>query len=203
MEQVNPLPSMVRTVRGFSLIELLVVLAVVSILAVIAIPAMNSSMTSTKLTAAGQMISDTIGLARQEAVTKDRDVQVRFYNIGANTWPGWRAIQVLRVEPTSSGSSLVAVTKLRLLPDAIILSSTLSPMVSADPAVTGTTTLPIYGTATYGGFCFLPSGEVESALTTANNYVTVQSATAQGSPPANYSTLQVNLTTGKVTTYRP
>jgi len=189
--------------RGFSLVELLVVLAIVSVLAVLTIPAMNSSMTSTKLTAAGQMISDTIGLARQEAVTKDRDVQVRFYNISANMWPGWRAIQVLRVEPSSSGSTLVAVTKLRLLPDAIILSPTLSPLVSADPAVAGTTTLPVYGTVSYGGFYFVPSGEVESALTTANNYVTLQSATAKGSPPPNYSTLQVNLTTGKVATYRP
>ncbi len=205
MDQVSPHFSCAdeRPARGFSLVEVLVVLAVISVVAVIALPALSSSMTSSKLTAAGQMISDTIALARQEAVTKDRNVQVRFYNFSGNAWPGWRAMQILRVEPTSSGTSLVAVTKMRLLPDAIVLSSTLSPLLSADPAVVGSTTLPVYGNASYGGFYFTPSGEVESALTTQNNYVTVQSVTATGSPPPNYSTLQVNLTTGKVTTYRP
>lgn len=196
MDQVN-------ATRAFSLVELLVVLAIISIVAVLALPALSSSMTSTRLTNAGQMISDTIGLARQEAVAKDRNVQVRFYNLTSGTWPGWRAFQVFRVEQGGSGATLVPVTKLHTLPDGIVISATLSPLLTADPAVTGTASLPSYGNATYAGFYFLASGEVESALNPQNNYLTLQSATASGSPPTNYSTLQINTVTGRVSTFRP
>ena len=199
-------PSLRRARPGaaaFSLIEVLVVLGVISIVAVLTLPTLNSAFTSAKINSATQMIADTIALARQEAVAKDRYVQVRFYKITTGTQQGWRAIQVFRMEPNSGGSTTVAVTRLQTLPDGIILSPTLSPLLTADSAISGTDTLPIYGSTSYGGFCFLPSGETENSLTAQNNYITVQNATSPGAPPSNYSTLQVNLVTGKVITYRP
>lgn len=188
-----------RTSRGFSLIELLVVLAIIGIVAVLAIPSISLALVGSRIDSAGQMISDSFGQARQEAVAKDRDVQVRFYKLTS----GWCAFQIFRAEPSASGSTLVAVTPVRLLPQGIVISSTLSPLLTADAAISGTVTLPVYGATAYAGFYFLPSGQTESALTTQNNYVTVQGAHASGSPPSNYSTLQINLVTGKVEAYRP
>jgi len=194
-----------RSATAFSLVELLVVLAIVSVLAVLATPALMSTLASSKLNSASQTVADSVTLARQEAVAKDRNVQVRFYNLTTGTFQGWRAIQVVRVEQTSSGSTLVPVTKVRLLPDGVIVSpmSALSPLLTADSAISGAITLPVYGNASYSGFYFLPSGSVENALSSANNFITIQNASAPGSPPADYSTVQVNPVTGKVITYRP
>ncbi len=190
---------------GFSLIELLVVVAIISLLAVLAMPSLSSALTASKLNSASQMVADSIALARQEAVTKDRDVQVRFYKITTGPFQGWRALQVIRVEQTSSGSTLVPVTKVTTLPDGMIVSpaATLSPLLTADSTVQGTVNLPIYGNTSYSGFYFLPSGSIENVLNSGNNFLTLQSVTATGSPPPNYSAIQINPVTGKVTTYRP
>ncbi len=191
--------------RAFSLLELLVVLAIVSVLAALSFSSLVSSLAGSKLNSAGQIVADSIGLARQEAVARDRNVQVRFYQITNGTFQGWCALQLLRVEQTSSGAALVPVTHVILLPDGVIISasSTLSPLLTADTALQGTVALPIYGNTAYAGFYFLPSGSVESALNNANNFITLQNATATGSPPANYSTVQIDTISGKVTTYRP
>jgi len=190
---------------GFSLVELLVVLAIVAILVVITLPSLSSALTASKLNSASQIVADSIGQARQEAVAKDRDVQVRFYKVATGQLTGWRALQVVRVEQTASGSTLVPVTKVKLLPDGVIISPTaaLSALLTADSTISGTVNLPEYGTTSYAGFYFLPSGSIENALSSANNFLTLQSATASGSPPSDYSTLQVNPVTGKVTVYRP
>jgi len=192
-------------IDAFSLIELLVVIAIVSILAVLTLPSLSSALTASKLNSASQSVADSIALARQEAVTADRDVQVRFYNITTGQFQGWRAFQVIQVEQTSSGSTLVPVTRVRLLPDGMIISPTskLSPLLTADSAISGTVNLPVYGNTSYAGFYFLPNGSMESTLTSGNSFLTLQSATAVGSPPADYSTIQINPVTGKTITYRP
>ncbi len=199
MDEINRAHPSRSHDEAFSLVELLVVLAIVSILAVLATPSLVSALTSGKLNTASQLVADSVALARQEAVAKDRNVQVRFYKITTGPFQGWRALQVVRVEQTSSGSSLVPVTKVRLLPDGVIASATpaLSPLLTADTAISGSVSLPIYGASPYAGFYFLPSGAVESALTSANNFITLQNASAAGSPPADYSTLQINPVTGK------
>ncbi len=128
---------------AFSLIELLVVLAIVALVAVLTLPSLSSALNASKLDSASQTVADSIALARQEAVTKDRDVQVRFYNMTTGSFQGWRALQIIRVEQTPSGSTLVPVTKVRPLPDGVIISptSTLSPLLTADPVISGTVNL--------------------------------------------------------------
>ncbi len=65
--------------RAFSLVELLVVTAVIVVLMAVAVPALNSVLAGSGVSRAGQMISDAFVLARQEAVSKNRDVYVRFF----------------------------------------------------------------------------------------------------------------------------
>jgi prepilin-type N-terminal cleavage/methylation domain-containing protein len=64
---------------GFSLVELLVVIAILVLLATVSLPAFNSITRGSNLQRAGQMIGDQFALARQEAVARNRDVIVQFY----------------------------------------------------------------------------------------------------------------------------
>ncbi len=67
-----------RRARAFSLLEILAVVAILEILMVLVAPAIVSSLGSSNLNKAGQTIGDQIALARQEALTRNREVQIRF-----------------------------------------------------------------------------------------------------------------------------
>ncbi len=184
--------------RAFTLLELLVVMAIVILLASMAVPAFNSITVGSNLNRAGQIIGDQISLARQEAVTKNREVQVRFYDIANNQ--SWRGIQIWRVEQTGAGTNNIAVNRMITLPDGIVINSAtnLSPLLTADGSLNGASNVP-----QYRGFRFRANGATDSSVTAANGYVTLQQANAQGNPPKNYYTVQINPVTGKVLAFRP
>jgi uncharacterized protein (TIGR02596 family) len=188
---------------AFSLIELLVVMAVLAILVSVSVPALTSLTAGSNLNRAGQLVGDQIAMARQEAVAKNRDVQIVFYNLTNGLTKGWRGMSVQRIEQTSSGKVMVAVSKVAQLPDNVIISesSTLSPMLTA--GTTGTTNLANFGSVQYSAFRFRANGSLEGGFGAANNILTLQMATAQGNPPSNYYTIQVNALTGRVSVYRP
>jgi uncharacterized protein (TIGR02596 family) len=193
-----------KTHGAFTLLELLAVLTIIIILMAVTGPAVLSSMGGSNINRAGQLIGDKIALARQEALTRNREVQVRFFHWTAGQQTGWRAIQVWRVETTDSQSTLVPVSRLERLPDGIVISElgSLSPLLSADPQVAGTTN--ISGSAvSYAGFRFLPNGGATDSISSTNNFVTVQSATESGPQPKNFYTLQVHPLTGKISVFRP
>jgi len=184
--------------RAFTLLELLVVMAIVILLASMAVPAFNSITVGSNLNRAGQIIGDQISLARQEAVTKNREVQVRFYDVATNQ--SWRGIQIWRVEQTDVGTNNIAVNHMITLPEGIVINpaTNLSPLLTADGSLNGTGNVP-----QYKGFRFRANGATDSTVTAANGYVTLQQANAQGNPPKNYYTVQINPVTGKVLAFRP
>jgi len=188
---------------AFSLIELLAVMAVVAIIIAISLPAFTSLTSGSNLNRAGQMVGDQIALARQEAVARNRDVQVTFYNLTNGTTKGWRGMRILRVDQTQNGTVTNVATRLVQIPDGIVISAdpATSPLLSAGR--TGTTNLPGYGTVEYSSFRFRANGSMESGFGATNNSLTLQNASAQGNPPSNYYTIQVNPLTGKVSVYRP
>jgi len=188
---------------AFSLIELLAVMAVVAIIIAISLPAFTSLTSGSNLNRAGQMVGDQIALARQEAVARNRDVQVTFYNLTNGTTKGWRGMRILRVDQTQNGTVTNVATRLVQIPDGIVISAdpATSPLLSA--GTTGTTNLPGYGTVEYSSFRFRANGSMESGFGATNNSLTLQNASAQGNPPSNYYTIQVNPLTGKVSVYRP
>lgn len=194
-----------RIQEGFSLVELLVVIAIMSILLVLAVPAFNSIQSASNIGRAGQIVGDSIAFGRQEAVAKNREVEVRFYQFSKPEVSGWKGIQIFRVEQTTNGRAEIPVTQLKIIPDGVVISpsATVSPLLTADNTSIGSTNLKTYGSANYAGFSFRPEGSISGAINDANNYLTLQNGNASGTPPPNYCTVQINQITGKVTIYRP
>ena len=193
-----------RTRRAFSLLEILAVVAILGILMAFVGPAILSSFGASNLNKAGQTIGDQIALARQEALTRNREVQIRFYHVTNGQESGCSALQVWRVEPSDDKFTDIAVGRLQRLPEGVTISEdpALSPLLKADQSVQGRSNLP-GGLASYSGFRFLPGGGTGDALTTANNFVTVQSSQETRNPPKNFYTVQVHPLTGKISVFRP
>lgn len=187
---------------AFSLIELLMVISIIVILMVVAVPAVSSIATGTNLERAGQTVADSIGLARQEAVAKNREVQVAFLQMPDEAGQeAWRGIQIWRIDNSTNGFVTNPVTKLLPLPHGIVIASNAtSPLLNNAP-LSGTRATPS-GNLAYRAFRFRANGAVDTGIGS-NNYLTVQSARDTGNPPPNFFTIQINPVTGKATTLRP
>ena len=190
-----------RRRTAFTLIELMAVMTIMIVLASFAGPAFTSLAVGSRLTRAGQLVADQLYLARQEAVTKNRDVQVRFITIGGTV----RGVQLWRVDDSITGPVTNAVARMTSLPDGVVVSPDpqFSPLLSA--GTTGTMSLPPYGTVSFISIRIRSNGGTENSITAANNFLTLQNAngTTSGSPGANYYTVQINPITGKVVHYQP
>jgi len=193
-----------RKGKGFTLLELLVVMSVMVILMTLSLPSITSIMTGSKLERAGQMVADAMTLARQEAISKNREVQVVFCELPMETGgKGWIGLQVWRVDDSPTGPVTRQVSRLWRLPEPMVISikGGLSPLLTAS-TLSGTTTIAGNTGVAYKAFRFRANGSLDSDIGT-NNYVTVQDGLLQGDPPPNYFTVQVNPITGKISIIRP
>jgi len=187
---------------AFSLVELLVVVAIIGIMASIAVPAFSSISAASGITRAGQLLGDQIILARQEATTRNRDIEVRLIDMTNGVWSGYTALQLWLKDENGVLSPL---GKLQKLPEGTIISSnnSYSPLLTADTSISGSTN---FGAATcsYKGFRIRASGSPSSAINTNNNFITVVLARdSSKTPPDNYYSVSVNPITSKVKIYRP
>jgi uncharacterized protein (TIGR02596 family) len=191
-------------VHGFSLVELLVVMAILILLAAATMPALQSTLVGSNLNRAGLLVGDQIQLARQEAVARNCEVRIVFYNLTNGATKGWCGLQVFRVEQSSDQASSVAITRVVGLPDGIVVSSNpnLSPLLTAY-ANTSMTNLPGKGSVEMAEIRFRGNGFLSGGVTSSNNFLTLQNANAVGVPPANFYSLQVNPVTGKIAALRP
>src|SRR5579862_795239 len=87
IEQRREAPAFV-TKHGFTLIELLLVIAIIGMLMTLVVPAVNSISGGSQLTQAAQMVGSELELARQRALSRNRMVEVRFYQYGDPETPG-------------------------------------------------------------------------------------------------------------------
>jgi uncharacterized protein (TIGR02596 family) len=187
--------------RGFSLVELLVVIVIVAVLSSLAIPAVNAIAMGGGLTRAGQLVGDQFLSARQEAISRNCEVQVRFFE----TTDGWNAMQTWRIEQSPAGAVAKPLGRVAFFPVGIVVATdgNLSPLLEADSSVAGTQDLPGRGTVSYAGFRFLPEGGAGPVVNGTNNFLTLQNRTSQGVPPDNFYTLQVDPIIGRVAVFRP
>ncbi len=209
---------------GFSLIEMIVVVGIIAIIAVFAVPAASTVIRGSQLTQASQMLTDQLSLARQQALTKNRAIEVRFYRFGDPEQPGeeadkpetgkFRAIQIFEV--LESGVA-VPLGKIQRLPSSIVINDgKLSTLVNSEDASSDRAPkkpneidpeLPrgVERDYEYASFRFLPDGST-NLMPTKNWYTTIHSINdlvEEETPPANFFNIHIDPVSGTTKGYRP
>jgi uncharacterized protein (TIGR02596 family) len=189
---------------AFSLVEMLVVVAIMALLLVMAVPSFVSVYRARQLHQAGQILADQIMLARQEASTKSRDIEVRIVDLPTGTTSHWRGIQLWIA---NDKGTMVPMGQLHQFSEAVIIapSAVLSPLLTADEEREGTARFGAAGDRKWVGFRLRPSIAMDQAIVNpTNNFLTVAMATdVDQLPPANFHTIRINPVTGRVTHHRP
>lgn len=192
---------------AFTLIELLTVVVLMMVFMALAVPAVNSMLSGLNITRAGQQFADQIISGRQSALTRNRDVEVRFIEYGSGGSTGFRGMQIWMVD--EAGSVRTPISRMVTLPDGVIINSntSYSPLVFGQGStISGQTNFGARGMCQYKGFRFRANGQTDISTgngTNSLNFITLQSATDAGSPPKNFFTIQINPFTGKLNVLRP
>lgn len=191
--------------RAFSLVELLVVVAMIALLSVMVLPSISSVTRGTTLTRAGQIVSDQFALARQEAMAKNREVQVRFLWKEGDP-DGWRGVQLWAAAPNDV-TDYRPIARIAWLPEGTLISgvAAMSPLIGRPTIPETNGVVPGRGLTTYCGFRFRAGGGSDLGFNTSSNFVTIvqdRDGTAAVAP-ANYVVVQVDSVNGRVRTYRP
>ena len=197
---------------GFTLIEMLVVIAIITILATAMLPGLSGVVQGFDLTTAGQSVSDQVTLARQMALAKNRNAEVRFYKKKATVGDAvsFRGVQIWAQVSENGVIVYRPATRVVWLREGfkVIEHETYSPLIGSEFSAyqgTGTTEAPLpRGVESYVAVRFRPTGSPEAALKASNNFVTIVPERETGAAlPKNYYTVQIDPLTGRPTTYRP
>ncbi|MDF1811199.1 MAG: Verru_Chthon cassette protein D [Verrucomicrobiales bacterium] len=206
---------------AFSLLELLTVLTIVSIVLAFSIAAVPKLSITYSLTHTGDQITDFLTNARQQAVAKNRSVEVRFYNLKEETDDDLIVTLVQSVQHIDNGNYVensahigeleVEDEKTVYLPSGIGISR--NPVYTSFFR-TGRTTkglirgkaansLPDHPDATFTGFRFNPDGSTE--LPAGKWFLTIipEVASRRDEPPPNFYTIQIDPAVGRVRVFRP
>ena len=202
--------------KGFSLIELLAVMAIIVILLAFVAPAALSIVKGNKMTQASEVVGGQLTLARQTALTRNKPVEVRFYQYADSEVPGesitdpstwhFRAIQAFEVVKTGIVTPLHEV---RQLPSGIILDSgsNLSSLLHSPSPAKGRDPIPRVGLDyRYSTIRFRPDGSVAKSTTSEGWFMTLHSLVDGDqltSPPANLVTFEIDVFNGALKTFRP
>jgi len=194
---------------GFSLLELLVVVAIIALLTALVTPAVQSVTGGLDITRAADLVSTYIGIARQTAVTRNRNTEVRFYflkdSFGVERC---RALQIFLQKDDGSGWD--AFGRIQKLPDSICIDSgsELSPLIGRQTKKAGSDSLPGVGTGyQYVVITYRPDGTAKPITgNTTDNFITLRLSRLDDpltTLPDNYATIQIIPVTGQVRTFRP
>lgn len=214
--------------RAFSLIEMMVVLGIVGLLLAFAAPNLFSLISSNTLTGEGTVLRNQLTLAQQLAVSKNADVEVRFFKMtdysAAQTEDRFRAYQLYQY---NLQGQLEPISQFFQIRAPVAVHESLSTVLNTRSG--GATTVdrqygfvaPTAGTAEaptgeggslkptpYVAFRFRPDGSTDLPYRTGSKdtwYITlVQGEGAlQSSDPDNYLCLQVNPYNGQISEFRP
>jgi len=208
-----PFPARRRRVRAFTLAELLTVIAILIFLFAFLTPAIGPLLNSSSINTAGSMVVDEFNLARQVALARNRNVEVRFYRLESESGDD-RQFRAFRSFLTDGDDPAKAepLSKVRYLPRAVIFApqTNFSPLLNGGSPglITGQEALPQATSATpYVGFLFRSSGGTSLSPPDELWYVTLHGETAPKTAatglPSNYFTIQVDPVTGRVRSYHP
>ncbi len=98
-----------RTMRGFTILELMITLIIAAILLSIAVPSFNNLIQRNQITTYANELGTTINLARSEAIKRGEDITI-ISNNGLDWTQGWRlqvdsTAELLRTAPALNGSN--------------------------------------------------------------------------------------------------
>ena len=210
---------------GFTLVELIIVIGIMALISALALPATGKLMGSSRLSQAAQLLVNELSLARQQAITRNCEVEVRLYQFGDPDVPGetpsspgtgkYRALQTFNIMESGSAAALGKIH--RLAPSVMIDAGGLSSIISssgASPSVPTAATgnalglsIPKVGTQ-YNAVCFrfLPDGSARLKPQNGKWFLTLHGSEAGDgltSPPPNFFTVQINALNGHIQTFRP
>lgn len=202
-------PVFLRGKSGFTLIELLVVIAIISIIATMTVPALKGSLDAVSLAGAGEVVTTSLNLARQTAMSRNVPVEVRIYkeDDGISS-PPYRKIQLVIPAGTNGSANEEPLGKAKLLPGQMILDSTAGKDFSTVLTAAGMDAPSGTGTGPHKVFKFRPDGSTDLdegagtpwSLTIKNpNHL----ATDAGLPASNFITVVIDPLTGRTVVYHP
>lgn len=209
---MSPLRIYRRSCQGFSLLELLTVIMLLSILAVLVVPSIRGISSATDLTVSGATVVDSLNLARQTALSANRPVEVRFFEVPRSTDPklAFRAIGIYVI----GDNGPTPVSKLQWLRDNVVMSDTDSFGTLLRGLPTGQSALPSGGAGgnfNYRSFTFRPDGAASLPHTAPVGtgdtwhvmlYDERQPPTGSAAPK-NHVTVQLLPETGRTRTFQP
>jgi uncharacterized protein (TIGR02596 family) len=203
---------------GFTILELLVVMAILVILASLMSPSISYILQGSNVSVSGELCLGALKLARQTALARNHQVEVRFYQYAdadqaevglANGH--YRGIQLFEIN--DSGTAIPR-TKLQKLSLGVIIdsNSTLSSILTLKNA-SATNALPTVGTNyNCASFRFRADGSTGLTMTAPSppgtwcltlHTLKVPGVDGLNSPPPNYITFQIDPLSGSVMTFRP
>lgn len=206
--------SELRRSRAFSLIELLAVIAIMGILAAIVVPSIRGVSSATELSVSAASIVDTLNLARQTALSANRPVEVRFYEVprSGDQTLAYRAVGIYLI----GESGPTPVGRLTFLRNNVVMADSDSFGTLLRGLPTGQETLrSIDPTGTksfnYRTFTFRTDGSANLSRTTTlgggdtwHLMLYDKSRPLDGTTaPANHVTIQLLPDTGRTRTFQP
>jgi len=217
-------PTAPRRSHAFSLIELIIVISVIAIIATFTIPALNTILKGSYLSQGSSMLVGQLNIARQQAISRNRQIEVRFYRFADPETPGenvavpstgaFRALQIFELREGVG----IPLDKIQRLPGPVVFSYSQERGISS--LIDGLTFLRRPGVADpaaprlprvdlqyeYVALRFMPDGSTDRRATE-KWFITVVEANAKqpspGMPPANFFTVQVDPVSGTIRNYRP
>lgn len=187
------------SIRGFTLIELLAVIGVMMLLMTAIGPSIGGAMKGLNLTTQGNAVADAVAMARQIAVTRNREIELRLVILpySGQTTGNW-GFQLWEID--ASGGAPKAISSLSRFNESIIINSSISPLIGH---LTKKTAVFAGGqTYSYHALRFRPNGRIVDQFG-GDNYFSLSMRHEDIAEPENFYTLQVNPMTGGAQIYRP
>ena len=206
--------------RAFSLVEILVVISIIIILTGLVVQPAMQIVNGMAVTSGGQMIQSRLAIGRQLSISRNRTVEIRFFEVPDPLSPSQSHFRLMQAWIfDANGTSPVALDKVAVLPRGIIIESTLtggsaaysSTLLDSAPHK-GSQVIPSVGTGNYPyrAFRFRGNGstDLEPNGTGSDTwFLTVRLLTdlpsGTGTLPKNYYTLQIDPLTGQTKAFRP